>query len=232
MDAIIDHSTKITNSISENKQSFENEDWTIERRLIRPDGVPLTNETACYMDVLPTYAGKNLLELIDERIANGEKTRILDIGCGAGLADIDLKEKYGDNVEIVAIGHEEDIKKDLNKPQRGVTFREPTEADINRLNIDFRFLNFTTLKPDEIGNFDIVIASHSLKWIAEKSADQRPDFFKEGVQDEAKKEMILKIREMLSPNGVALIAPYDQNIDYSIEGLELNHDGVSFSRSE
>jgi len=232
MDALDAHIDFTTQSIS---SPFKNEDWTIERRLRRDSDTRSSNETDCYLDVLPTNQGKDLIQIIDELKVNGKKPiRLLDIGGGAGLADMDLRTEYpSDVLEIVMIGHIEDVQTDLFKPNRKVS-RNSTETELGEKNIKFISLDLSKSNPDLTdqlgGDFDVIIASHSLKWIAEKRASNRPDFFKEGVGEEVKKEMVHEVYELLKPNGVALIAPYDQDIMYGIEKLELNHDGVSFKK--
>ncbi|MCK9597322.1 class I SAM-dependent methyltransferase [Candidatus Pacearchaeota archaeon] len=67
-----------------------------------------------YVEELPKFQGKNLLEIVDEKIIskNGSPVQILDIGCGQGKFLLDCKEKWGSHINCAGLSafpyHEEE----------------------------------------------------------------------------------------------------------------------------
>jgi SAM-dependent methyltransferase len=58
---------------------------------------------ASYDIALPHTHDINVSGEIQRRVGSGRTVRMLDIGCGAGVFLVDIKKKYGDDVECVGV---------------------------------------------------------------------------------------------------------------------------------
>jgi len=174
-------------------KSFEEERWAITRGLQRKPGEPWLERNEQYLDILPTFNGKNFLEVISEKVRGGGKTRFLDIGGGAALADLEVRSIHAsDKLDIEVIGHEDDTKLYLSDVPRRIT-RGPTEQDLKDNQIGFNFIDFTKLSEKDVellGRFDVIVAVYSITWMKH-----------------TKYELLQQVENLLKPSGVAFIGP-------------------------
>jgi ubiquinone/menaquinone biosynthesis C-methylase UbiE len=58
-----------------------------------------------YLETLPKFQEKDLLEIVDEKILSKGQSpiKILDIGCGEGKFLLDCKEKWGSNIDCFGL---------------------------------------------------------------------------------------------------------------------------------
>ena len=120
-----------------------------------------------YLGELPKFQGKNLLEIVDQKIIskNGSPVQILDIGCGEGKFLLDCKEKWGSNINCVGLSafpyHEEeaslfpyDEELSFNSvlKEKGVDIKT---GDVHRL---YEFV--------PKNNFDIITSSTAFRYFA------------------------------------------------------------------
>lgn len=207
-------------------EEFAYEQWETTRGLKRAEGVIRLDRNEQYMDVLPTHHGQNLLDILKEKTESGEQIRLLDIGGGAGLLALDLRGIYSpQQLDIQIIGHPKDTQEYLSDVNRGV-IRGPTEQELREKQIGFHFIDFSNLDPGDLetlGRFDVITACYSLEWI---SHDPRnPDLNYENEQ-----RSVASVNNLLKPEGVALISPFNQGSDYEVSNLEKNNFGISFSK--
>jgi SAM-dependent methyltransferase len=211
---------------TEGVTGFKHEQWEITRGLKRTSDTPHLDRTEQYLDVLPTYKGKDLLAILSEKTTEGKMVRILDIGCGAGLADLDLRKLYSpEQLDIQTIGHPQDTRVYISDVSRGIT-RGPTEQDLKDNQIGFNFIDFSQLSADNIaklGRFDVIVASYSLEWLSHDP--KHPE-----LNEAGERKSVANVNGLLKPQGIALISPFDQSKNYEVANLEKNHFGISFSK--
>lgn len=221
-------------------RAFENPSNEVITRGLRPsEGTRVSEGNESYLDILPTYDGKDFIQILTEEIEERKKegggpVRILDIGGGAGIAMLDLRDEFTpEELEIVIIGNEKHTQTELDDNQRGVR-RDSTANELSDRNINFIHTNFLRAHRD-IGtrSFDVVVACYSLNWI-----------------DYSPYAIFKKVWRQLVPGGVAFLAPFSGDIaligqkDSNVEnlwsylnsncdaGIEMNGGGISFKRDD
>lgn len=128
-----------------------------------------------YVETLPAFEGRNLIQLIDEKLESSPKARLLDVGCGQGRFLIDCRRKWGVRVDCSGISAYS-------------YHRNKTEQRLGELGIDVKVGDAQSLlrhfSPE---SFDMVTSV----WTARYMAD--PMAFLKGVY------------RILRPGGIALI---------------------------
>lgn len=189
--AIIPGSDPLQQRITQTRQEFEQSgggDWITDRRLsLQPGEVPtLRNGGGGYLDILPRFHGLTFVEEIQRQIGSKGSTSFLDIGCGAGIALLDLRKKFTqEQLRIVGIGHRGDT---LKYTRNGGT---PTAPKLEAEGITFIHANLVDLT-DNIGQFGVVTACATLQHI------RWPDH-----------DLLRIIWELLKDNGVAFLGPFN-----------------------
>jgi SAM-dependent methyltransferase len=206
---------------------FTNEGWVITRGLKRKSGTVYTVDSEQYMDVLPTYKGKDLIKLLAEKTESGH-AKILDIGGGAGLAALEIRDLYkSELLDITVIGHPQDTKQYLMDLPRNIGYHEPTEKKLLEKKIGFEYIDFTRLTEhdlEKLGKFDLITAVFSLTWM------KQPKY-----------ELIKHVYNLLKNDGIALVGPliikfdgmsvFDYLNSQFGTDFDVNSDGVSFRKT-
>jgi ubiquinone/menaquinone biosynthesis C-methylase UbiE len=176
-----------------------------------------------YLDVLPTFEGRNFLELVtdliqkrkDEAVKNGqsyEKVVIVDLGFGQGRFLLDCYEKWGDDVELIGYGTDRYTKQPATM-QVGLYTVEfpPTHQALLEAGIKTIEGNLVDLR-QRLGDnqADLVVSSYALMYV------QYPRW-----------EMFKKIYRVLKPEGIAFL---DQGLEFS--ELQFNPEKLSRELSE
>lgn len=101
-----------------------------------------TKET--YVDTLPTFHGKNIVELVDEEIRRRQESAgtdkpiepvtIVDIGFGRGEALLEMRERWGDKVRLIGYGSKAHTETPLMAGK--LLLVPPTSRRIQRMGIE------------------------------------------------------------------------------------------------
>lgn len=227
------NSQPIREQIKTTRDAFERSDlWVITRRLKRPEGERYSLDTEGYVEALPSFEGKTFVEHIRAIIEEKGKATYLDIGSGAGLAALDLREIFSpEELEIVVLGHKEATEKRVSDCYRD-TPNKPTSELFEEKDIEFIHTNFVEAHK-ELGSqsFDVITSCYCLDWI------HYPHY-----------QLFKKVWRRLSKDGVAFIAPFEMHaVDtekgevfplfvylrnkYGIQ-IEQNSHGLSFRKTD
>ena len=220
--------------LAEVSGSFErNNWWVVTRRLSRPDGQSLTEDNAGYLEVLPTFHGVSFVDAIRKRITDTGKASLLDIGCGSGLALVDLRQMFPqEQLRIVGVGHRADTERDLRDMPRNVPLQTGSAPLLRESGIDFTHANFLDKEAmNALGKFDFCTAAYSLNNL------NYPYF-----------AIFKRVWRQLNPNGIGFVSPFAINLInpkeatsgslfrylQESEGLDIdvNHDGVAFQKTQ
>lgn len=218
--------------VKETRDVFqENGVWITTRRLCHPKDEPITESNSGYVDELPKFGGKTFVDHIQERVNRGEMVSLLDIGCGSGLALIDLRKMFSvDQLLIVGIGHQQDTKEMQRDISRDVLLFSP-EGSLAEADIKFVHTNFIDAHLElPLNSFDIISAVYSLEHIRYPRLS-----------------LVKKVWRFLKPGGTAFIGPFNlllMNEDgsgvsafrylrehYGLK-FEENNGGVSFTKTQ
>ncbi|HJZ23173.1 hypothetical protein A3H80_02975 [Candidatus Roizmanbacteria bacterium RIFCSPLOWO2_02_FULL_37_19] len=67
-------------------------------RRYHPEGYDFKNGFNRYVESIPPYGGKNLRQVVETLLRDRRNISVLDLGCGAGNALLDMRLKYFGNV--------------------------------------------------------------------------------------------------------------------------------------
>jgi SAM-dependent methyltransferase len=207
--------------------------WVVARRFQRSSGTPYHESTEGYIDILPTFHGRNALEWLKELSREQLKqARVLDIGAVAGIALLDIRNMLETNLDLVGIGKIHDTEKGLYDGNKGVHFQDGTKNTLSERSITFleqSVLDFSS-HPIAKGGFDVVMAVYSLNQVPYPHLD-----------------MARIVHGLLRPGGVAFLGPFEDPIfchpktnqnmgafahirDANLLAMEINRGGVAFQR--
>lgn len=155
-----------------------------------------------YLDVLPKLGGKDLAQLVNEKIEERELTdrspdgvRIVDVGYGKGKFLLDCRKEWGSKIQIVGYGT--DV---YTKVEPGIKAEiPPTDADLIKASAKLVEGNVVDIRTKLDDNFaDFIVSSNALMYVS------YPQW-----------ELVKKIYRVLKPGGIALL-------DYGMEdGAEI-----------
>jgi len=165
-----------------------------------PDG----SMSESYIDVLPTFKGKDFASLIDEEVQRREQRAtlsekpferivIVDIGYGMGQFLLDCKERWGDKVSLIGFGTDVYAKRGFHDADNDIV---PTYDVLINLGVNLVEGNVIDIeKRLENNSADFVVASNALIYVL------YPRW-----------ELLKKIYRVLKQNGIALLdsGPYPE----------------------
>lgn len=194
-----------------------------------------------YIDLLPTFEGKNIIELVSGEIHSREEQArrtgilaepvvIVDVGYGNGEFLLDSRKEWGDKVRLVGFGPSVYTRNEDRIWSRQVANAQailpPTEPLLRESEVELVEGNVIDIRKILGDNFaDFVVSSQTLKDIP------YPQW-----------ELIKKLYRILKPSGVALLH-YDYRapkmlgpiLDFLSENgyiFEAVEDGVSFRKTK
>lgn len=183
-----------------------------------------------YLDVLPTFEGKDFLQIVNDDMKEQEmsghlqgKVKILDIGYGTGAFLLDCHEEWQDKVQLVGYGTDVYTK----IPQKHLKAIIPrTDMDLKKAEIELIHGNVIDLR-NKLGDnsIDFIVSSMALMYI------HYPQW-----------ELIKKVYRVLKPNGVALL-DYESNTANMLRPIlgylkdqgyifEINKGGLAFQKTK
>lgn len=132
---------------------------------------PLVSAELGYVDLLPTFQGKQVDEVIQDKIDEQGHVSVLDLGCGSGRFLIDVKEKWGDSVYPVGVSAfsyhlEKPAYKIAGRP-KGATGRELGKLGIPIVIGDAHHLRRNLVISGITPQFDVVVSVMTFMYFAD-----------------------------------------------------------------
>lgn len=139
---------------------------------------------------IPSRHG-NILELIEKKIKKKGKVRILDAGCGFGVAMMDFVKKFGNKVEMIGYNYTKKSGDVEKMKQKAINKKIFTKSELNKIKNmpKIYFINASKKLPFKSNSFDFIYSMASIYLYKNKI------------------EFLEECNRILKKNGIARISP-------------------------